>query len=69
MKQKKESEKYLDFLRNNEKEIKNFNTIQNYLIKKLHKYIDYHIEAGFTLQEIEHSFKGITLFNEKNLNI
>ena len=69
MKQKKQSEEYLDFLRNNEEEIKNFNTIQNYLIDKLHKYIDYHIDAGFTPQEIEESFNGITLFNKKNLNI
>ena len=70
---KKPSEEYLDFLRNNKEEIENYDkaivAIQDYLIKKLHKYIDYHIQAGFTPEEIEKSFKGITLFNEKNLNI
>jgi hypothetical protein len=69
MKQKKPSEEYLDFLRNNKEEIENFNIIQDYLTKKLHKYIDYHIEAGFTPEEIQKSFNGITLFDKINLNV
>jgi hypothetical protein len=69
MKPKKPSEEYLDFLRNNKEEIEKFNINKNYLIEKLHKYIDYDIEASFTPQQIEENFKGITLFNEINLNL
>lgn len=69
MEVKKPSEDYLDFLRNNKTEIEKFNAIKNDLENKINKYIEYHIEAGFTPQEIEESFKGMSLFNEKNLNL
>lgn len=69
MEVRKPSEDYLDFLRNNKNEIEKFNAIKNDLENKINKYIEYHIEAGFTPQEIEESFKGMSLFNEKNLNL
>lgn len=69
MEVKKPSEDYLDFLRNNKTEIEKFNAIKNDLENKINKYIEYHIEAGFAPQEIEESFKGMSLFNEKNLNL
>lgn len=79
MKQKKPSEEYLDFLRKyKEEEIKflsennlifKYDTMQEYLQDKIKKHIQHHIESGFTAEEIEESFKGISLFNEKNLNL
>ena len=79
MKQIKPSEEYLDFLRKyREEEIKflsennlifKYDTMKEYISDKIENHIQYHIEAGFTQQEIENSFKGITLFNEINLNL
>jgi hypothetical protein len=58
---KKPTEEYLDFLRNNKEEIEEFRTIQNYLEDKIKEHIQYHIEAGFTPEEIQEAFKGISL--------
>lgn len=79
MKEKKPSEEYLDFLRKyKEEEIKflsennlifKYNTMQEYLQDKIQEHIRHYIEAGFTPCEIEKAFKGISLFNEKNLNL
>jgi len=79
MESKKPSEEYLEFLRKyREEEIRflsennlilKYDNIQDYLNDKINKYIEYHIEAGFTPKEIEESFKGMSLFNEKNLNL
>jgi hypothetical protein len=73
------SEEYLDFLRKyREEEIKflsennlifKYDTMQEYLEDKIKEYIQYDIDALFTHIEIQESFKGITLFNEKNLNL
>ena len=73
------SEEYLDFLRKyREEEIKflyennlilKYDTIQEYLEDKIKEYIQYDIDALFELIEKQESFKGISLFNEKNLNL
>jgi len=57
MKQRKPSDKYLDFLRNNKQEIENFNTTQD----KIKEQINFYIKAGFTQKEIEEIFKPIAL--------
>ncbi len=76
---KKPSEEYLDFLRKYKEEeeiflIENclyskYNTMQEYLEDKIKENIEYHINAGLEPVEIQKSFKGITLFNKKNLNL
>lgn len=58
---RKPSEEYLDFLRNNKEEIQEFRTIQNYLEDKIKEYIQDYIDAGFTPNEIQEAFKGISL--------
>jgi hypothetical protein len=68
MEAKKPSEEYLEFLRKYREEEIRFLS-ENNLILKYDKNIEYRIAAGFTPQEIEESFKGMSLFNEKNLNL
>ena len=61
MKKEKQIVECLDFLRNNKDETEEFNAIIiNYLEIRLKEHIEYHIEAGFTYDEIIESFKGIT---------
>lgn len=79
MKQKKPSEEYLDFLiKYKEEEIKflcennlifKYDTMQECLQDKMKNYIQYISDSGFTPEEIEESFKGISLFNEIKLNL
>lgn len=79
MEAKKPSEEYLEFLRKyREEEIKflsennlilKYDNIQDYLNDKIKENIEYRIAAGFTPREIEESFKGINLFNKKNLSL
>jgi hypothetical protein len=79
MKQRKPSEEYIDFLRKyREEEIRflcehnlifKYNTMQEFIADKINNHFQYLLEAGFNKIEIEESFKGITLFNQKNLNI
>lgn len=76
---KKSSEEYLDFLiKYKEEEIKflsennlifKYDTMQEYLKDKIQEHIQYYIESGFTPEEIQKSFKGIALFDEKNLKL
>lgn len=79
MKAKKPSEEYLSFLRKyREEEIKflsennlifKYDTMQEYILDKIKNYNQYMSDACFTPQEIEESFKGISLFYKKNLNL
>ena len=79
MKQRKPSEEYIDFLRKYREEEINFlsehnlifkyDTMQEFIADRINNHLQYIIDAGFSKIEIEDSFKGITLFNEKNLNI
>jgi hypothetical protein len=79
MLQKKPSDEYLDFLRKYKEYEQNFlfennlyhkyDNIQDFLKDKVEEYIEYHIEAGFTPQEIEESFKGMSLISKNNLNL
>jgi hypothetical protein len=78
MEAKKPSEEYLEFLRKyREEEIKflsenlifKYDNIQDYLNDKIKENIEYRIASGFTPKEIEESFKGMSLFNEKNLSL
>jgi hypothetical protein len=66
---RKPTEEYLDFLRNNKEEIEEFRTIQNYLENKIKEHIQYYIDLGFTPEEIQQAFKGITLIKSKKLNL
>lgn len=66
---KKPIEEYLDFLRNNKEEIEEFRTIQNYLEDRIKEHIQDYIDAGFTPEEIQQSFKGISLLNQNILNL
>ena len=79
MKQREISEEYIDFLRKyREEEIRflsehnlifKYNTMQEFIADTINNHLQYMSDAGFTKIEIEDSFKGITLFNEKSLNI
>lgn len=79
MKQRKPSEEYIDFLRKYRKEEINFlcehnlifkyDTMQEFIADKIKNHLQCLLDAGFNKIEIENSFKGITLFNEKNLNV
>jgi hypothetical protein len=66
---RKPIEEYLDFLRNNKEEIEEFRTIQNYLENRIKEHIQDYIDLGFTPEEIQQSFKDISLLNQNILNL
>lgn len=73
------SEEYIDFLRKYREEEINFlvkhnlifkyDNMQEFIADTINNHLQYLMDAGFSKIEIEDSFKGITLFNEKKLNI
>jgi hypothetical protein len=79
MKQRMPSEEYINFLRKyREEEIRflcehnlifKYDSMNEFISDKIKNHLQYLMDSGFSKIEIEESFKGITLFNEKNLNI